>query len=130
VLGADLVPHVALGDLRQVASEPSVVSCAHSSIIHSESSCRWSSKKVSLPHARLLEAALAEVVAAPLTSTAVNSSGYTLWMSGMSFSMSCSWSEIVWVEMTTRFLCFTAKSMAGSRYANDLPTPVPASTSR
>ncbi len=49
---------------------------------------------------------------------------------GRSFSISCSCSPIVSVETTTRSPLRIACSAAGSRYASDLPVPVPASTSR
>ena len=44
--------------------------------------------------------------------------------SGMSLRTSCSCSAIVPVEITT----FLPERSAGTRYASDLPTPVPAST--
>ena len=49
---------------------------------------------------------------------------------GRSFSVSCSCRLIVCVETTAFFFCATAKRIAGTRYASDLPTPVPASTAR
>src|ERR1051325_6207215 len=59
-----------------------------------------------------------------------NFTGSTRWSIGRSFSVSCSWRLIVCVETTAFFLCATAKRIAGTRYASDLPTPVPASTTR
>ena len=64
--------------------------------------------------------------AAAPSSTPASSSCTT----GRSFSISCSCSPIVSVETTTRSPRRRACSAAGSRYASDLPVPVPASTTR
>ena len=48
----------------------------------------------------------------------------------MSFSTSCCWRLIVFVETTTLSPFLMAQATAGSRYARDFPTPVPASAAQ
>ena len=64
-----------------------------------------------------------------LIALAIVTTGQIACRNGMSFSMSCSCSEIVCVEITT-FLPAAACAIAGTRYAKLLPTPVPASAIR
>ena len=47
---------------------------------------------------------------------------------GRSLPTSCSWRLIVLVETIVRSPLARAHSRAGTRYANDFPTPVPASS--
>src|SRR5205823_14778293 len=58
------------------------------------------------------------------------SSDLSFCTTGRSFWISCSCKPIVSVETTTRSPRRSACNAAGSRYASDLPVPVPASTTR
>ena len=63
----------------------------------------------------------------PFKSTAGNSSPRIFRTMGMSFRTSCSCKLIVCVEITPLRPVSSANFAAGTRYASDLPTPVPAS---